>query len=56
MTNKIDWRVVCVGLICITVLEIVALLNGINGGVLGIVLMIIAAAIGIVIPKDKIIK
>jgi len=49
--DKIDYRIVCVGLICLTVLEIVALMNGINGTLLKTVLIAIALAIGITIPN-----
>ena len=49
--DKIDYRIVCVGLICLTVLEIVALMNGINGTLLKTVLIAIALTIGITIPN-----
>lgn len=52
----IDWRIVCTGLICLTGLEIYALSTGINGTLLKIVLIVIAGAIGMTIPLDKIIK
>ena len=48
---KVDWKVVCVGLVCISAIECFALANGINGTLLSIVLGIIALAIGIVIPN-----
>lgn len=54
--KKIDWRVVCVGLVCLTALEIYALSMGINGTLLKIVLMVIAGVIGVTIPLDKFIK
>jgi len=49
--EKIDWKVVCVGLVCITALEIYALSQGINGTLLKIVLIIIAGVIGVTIPN-----
>lgn len=49
--TKIDWRVICVGLICITVLEMYALSMGINGTLLKTVLMAIAVTIGITLPN-----
>jgi len=54
MTNKkkVDWRVLCCGLVCLTALEGYALSQGINGTGLAIVLAIIAATIGIAIPTD----
>ena len=49
--NKVDWRIVCVGLICITALEIYALSQGINGTLLKMVLMVIAGGIGLILPN-----
>ena len=49
--QKIDWKVVSTGLICITALEIYALSQGINGLALTVVVGIIAATIGVVIPN-----
>jgi len=49
--NKIDWRIVVTGLVCITALEIYALSQGINGVVLTAVIAVIAAAVGITIPN-----
>ena len=49
--SKVDWKVVCVGLSCLTILECYALSQGINGTLLKIVLIAIAAVIGITIPN-----
>ncbi len=54
--KKIDWRIVCTGLVCLTALEVYALSMGMNGTLLKIVLIAIAGAIGMTIPLDKIIK
>ena len=54
--TKIDWRIVCTGLIALTVLEIVALLLGYNGTLLKIVIVVIGLAIGVTIPLDKFVK
>lgn len=54
--NKLDWRIVICGLICITIIEVVALMNGINGVLLTMVVGVIALAIGVNIPGDKLIK
>ena len=54
--QKIDYRIVIVGLLCITALEIVALLQGINGVVLTSVVAIIALAIGVAVPTNIIKK
>lgn len=52
----IDWKIVVSGIICLTVLEIVALMNGINGTLFSLVVVIIGVAIGVTIPSDKFIK
>lgn len=52
---QIDWRIVCTGLLCLTILELYALSQGINGWVLSVIIGIIAGVIGFAIP-DKIIK
>lgn len=44
--QKIDWRIVCTGIACLSGLEIYALSQGINGTMLAIVVGIIAATIG----------
>lgn len=54
MKNKIDYRIVIVGLICITLLEMMAMYKGVNGVLLTVVIGIIAASIGIIIPKEKV--
>ena len=54
--KKIDWRIVCTGLICLTVLELYALSQGINGAWLRIITIAIASVIGIAVPLDKFIK
>ncbi len=56
MTDKLDWKIICFGLGCITALEALALLLGYNGTILKTVLIVIALAIGITIPSDKFIK
>lgn len=52
----IDWRIVICGLLCITIIEIIALLKGINGVVLTSVIGLIALAIGVAVPSEKVIK
>ena len=54
--KKVDWRVVCIGLVCITALEIYALSQGINGTLLKLVLILIAGVIGVTIPNPIKIK
>jgi len=54
--EKIDWKVICFGLGCITILEVVALLKGYNGTILAMVIAIIALAIGLNIEKPDFLK
>jgi|TARA_Y100000310_G_scaffold343472_1_gene451258 hypothetical protein len=49
--KKIDWRVVVCAMLCITVLEIVALLQGIDGVLLTTVIGVLAVIAGVVIPN-----
>ena len=51
MINKVDWKIICTGILCLTGLEIFALSKGINGVLLTTVVSIIALAIGITIPS-----
>ena len=52
--KTIDLRIIITSIICITALEIIALLKGINGTILTIVVAILAAAIGVAIPTPEI--
>ena len=54
--KNVDKHIVITGLICITILELIALSLGFNGYLLRVVLVVIAAAIGITIPTPKILK
>lgn len=49
--NKIDWKIVGLGLICLTAIEITALLNGVDGKLLAAIVGVIALTIGVVIPN-----
>jgi len=49
-TKKVDWRVIATGLVCLTGLEICAMLKGFNGAILTTVIAVIALAIGVTIP------
>lgn len=51
--KKIDWRIVCIGLLCLTGLEVYALSQGMNGWRLSVTIGIIAGAIGIALPQLK---
>lgn len=48
---KTDWRVVSVGLLCLTGLELFALGKGINGVLLTSIIGVIALAIGVSIKN-----
>ena len=54
--EHIDWRIVCVGILALTALEIYALSQGINGTLFSLVIAIIGLAIGVTIPVPKILK
>ena len=44
------------GIGCLAIIEVVALLCGINGVLMTVVVGVIAAACGVAIPKEKFIK
>ena len=54
--EKIDWRLVAVGLLCLTAVEMLALTLGHNGTLLKLFLVIVALAIGVTIPNPIKIK
>ena len=54
MKKKIDWRIVITGIICLTILEVFALMNGIDGTLFTFVVGIIALAIGVTLPQVKV--
>ena len=47
----VDWKIVCFALACITALGITALINGINGTILTIVIGVLAGIAGYVMPS-----
>lgn len=51
--NKADWRIVCVGLACLTIAELYALSQGVNGTIFAIYVFIVAGVMGIAIPTPK---
>ena len=56
MKEKIDWKVIIVGIIALTILEIYALYLGYNGTLLKIVMTVIGLSIGVTIDLNKILK
>jgi len=49
--EKIDWRIVITGIGALTILEIYALSQGINGTLFSLVVAIIGLAIGVTVPN-----
>ena len=49
--DKIDWKVIIGGMACLTIVELYALSQGINGVALTTFVAIIAATIGVTIPN-----
>jgi len=54
--EKIDYRIVCVGIVALTALEIYALSQGINGTLLKVVMATIGVLIGVTIPNPLVKK
>lgn len=48
--RDINWKVIVTGIVCLTILEVCALFNGINGTLFTLVVAVIGAAIGVTIP------
>ena len=55
-TKQKTWQVICMGMVCLTVAELYNLSLGNNGTYFAIFVGIICTAMGIAIPKDKILK
>ena len=51
--DPIDWKIVFVAILCLTILEIVAMFQGINGRLFSFVLVIIAGLAGLSLPQMK---
>jgi len=51
--KKIKWQIVITAMICITLLEIVALMKGIDGVLLSAVLVVLAGLAGLSLPQMK---
>lgn len=54
--EKVNTSVLVTALICITILESLALLKGFDGTLLTIIVGVIAALAGVVIPTPKFLK
>lgn len=51
--EKVDWKLASVAIICLTILEICAMFNGINGTMRTIIFTMIALIVGIQLPQFK---
>ena len=49
--EKIDWRVIAIGIVCLSAIEIYALSKGMNGMLMSFIAGIIGVAIGVNIPN-----
>ena len=56
VTRKIKNYTVIVGILCLTILEAIALMNGINGTMFALVCTLIAGAVGVSIPTPNFMK
>lgn len=54
--GEIDWRIIAMVIIAITIIEVVALIMGVNGKLMSFVLMILAGLGGLIIPNPIKIK
>lgn len=54
--TKDKLKFVITAIICLTIIEAIALMNGINGTLLRFVVITIAALVGLVIPTPKILR
>ena len=54
MKEKIDWKIVLGGIVCLTAVELYALSKGIDGIMLAAYAAIIAGVVGVVIPSSLI--
>lgn len=52
--QQIDWKVACVAIICLSLLEVCAMFNGINGTMRTIIFSLIALIVGIQMPQIKV--
>jgi len=50
--KKVDWRVVSIGMICLTGYGIYAASQGINGTVMAVIIGVLALAMGVAIDKS----
>jgi len=54
--TKIDWRIGCIAILCLTGLELAAMHYGINGTMRTLIFTLIALIVGVTIPTPKILN
>jgi len=54
--ESIDWRIIIVALVCLTIINVAGMYYGINGGLRTLIVAIIAALCGVAIPSQIIKK
>lgn len=54
--KKRDFRIVCAAIASLTILEIVALLKGVNGTLFGLIVAAIAGMAGLALPFERVKK
>lgn len=54
--QKIDKHIIIAGLICLTLIQLAAFYFKIDGTLRSFIILIIAAAVGVTIPREKIMQ
>lgn len=49
--SKIDWKIVIAGIAALTIIEVYALSQGVNGALMTLIIGVIGLAIGVMIPN-----
>jgi len=50
---KVDWKVACTAIVCLSILEIIAIGHNINGTMRTIIFSLIALIVGVQLPQIK---
>ena len=51
--QKVDWRISIAAIVCLTILEIAAMVYGINGTMRTVIFSLIALIVGVQLPQFK---
>ena len=54
--EKINWKVVVTAIVCLALIECVALMKGVNGTLMSVMIAVIAGLAGWSIPTPKILQ